>query len=283
MQNKSRVTDEIGGMTQKTFLLGLGAQKAGTTWLHRYISGFANVDTGLFKEYQIWNAVHFKTDARFKVPLWQVAHPKARLRWRLQHSEKAYFDYFEGLLRQPGISMTADITPNYAPLSAAVLKKIRQGFEARGIKVKVVFLMRDPVQRCWSALRMIRKNGRKGVGVDLEAPEADALRRYAASSWAQSNARYDLTVARIDEVFAAEDVFYGFYESLFTAESVGELSRFLELPPDTSFSEKKFNVSEKAADMPEDLMKAIADQYSSVYAWCNARFPETQSLWRHFP
>lgn len=269
-------------MTQKTFLLGLGAQKAGTTWVHRYISGFDSVDTGRFKEYHIWNAVHLAEDARFKVPLWQLPHPKARLRWRLQHSEKAYFDYFEGLLNRPGITMTADITPNYAPLSAAVLERLRNGFAARGIRVKVVFLMRDPVQRCWSAVRMIRRNGRKGVGVDLEAPEDQALLRYAPSAWAQSNTRYDLTIANIEQVFAPEDVFYGLYENLFTPESVTALSAFLGLTPDPAFSTRKFNVSEKTGQIPDALMAAVAAEYADVYAWCGERFPESRSLWDGF-
>ena len=39
-------------MTEKIFILGVGAQKAGTTWLHRELSKCPLIDMGELKEYK---------------------------------------------------------------------------------------------------------------------------------------------------------------------------------------------------------------------------------------
>ena len=43
--------------SQRTFLLGLGAQKAGTAWMHRYLESSPQCDPGFRKEYHVWDAV----------------------------------------------------------------------------------------------------------------------------------------------------------------------------------------------------------------------------------
>ena len=50
----------------RTFVLGVGAQKAGTTWLHSYIASNATAHMGFTKEYHIWDAVHSPLCKNFK-------------------------------------------------------------------------------------------------------------------------------------------------------------------------------------------------------------------------
>ena len=45
-------------MKFKTFVLGLGAQKSGSTWLHSYLNHFSFSDFGPVKEYHIWDGVY---------------------------------------------------------------------------------------------------------------------------------------------------------------------------------------------------------------------------------
>ena len=40
-----------------TFLLGVGCQKGGTAWLHRYLEGSPQCDPGFRKEYHVWDAL----------------------------------------------------------------------------------------------------------------------------------------------------------------------------------------------------------------------------------
>ena len=41
----------------KTFILGIGAQRCGTTWFYEYLSQYENFNGGFAKEYHIWDAL----------------------------------------------------------------------------------------------------------------------------------------------------------------------------------------------------------------------------------
>ena len=58
-----------------------------------------------------------------------------------------YFNYFKHLLSKPAIKLTGDITPSYSMLDSNAFADIKNGLESVGLRVKVVFLMRDPVER----------------------------------------------------------------------------------------------------------------------------------------
>lgn len=89
-----------------------------------------------------------------------------------------YYGYFANLLAAPDIRLTGDITPSYSGLSAATLAEIRDGMATRGVPTRVVFMMRDPVERSWSALRMSRREvARKTPAMSLPRPtEFEQLR-----------------------------------------------------------------------------------------------------------
>ena len=45
---------------QKTFLLGVGAQKAGTSWLHDQLNRRRDADFGFLKEYHVFDALELE-------------------------------------------------------------------------------------------------------------------------------------------------------------------------------------------------------------------------------
>ena len=252
---------------KKTFILGIGAQKSGTSWLHGYIAAHDAVDTGPTKEYHIWDALLMPGNSHFKVGFAEaLLSRRKRLRRSLQKNPDSYFDYFETLLGKPGVEITADITPAYSALGAATYSRIYGEFARRGIDCKVVFLMRDPFERCWSAVRMHRKRGRPIENISMTLDEADVLRQYCRTEHAALRTRYDVTIGEI-------------YEELFDAERIEEISRFIGIPPRQEFSSRKFNVTEKGSDLPEDIVRSVVGEYSQVYEFCLQRFPQTASLW----
>jgi hypothetical protein len=101
-----------------------------------------------------------------------------------------YYDYFASLLRQqPGRHVTADVTPAYALLSVDRLGEIRREFAERGIRTVAVFLMRDPVDRIWSQLRMQHQRTAPG---DPSAEER-MLERFADPQYT-SRSHYHRTI-----------------------------------------------------------------------------------------
>ena len=70
-----------------------------------------------------------------------------------------YFKFFDELFeRGPKIQLVGDITPSYSMLDEQVFTEIKEGLERRGFCVKVVFLMREPLERVWSMVRIGRRN-----------------------------------------------------------------------------------------------------------------------------
>lgn len=150
----------------KTFLLGVGAQKAGTTWLHDYLSHSPQADLGFTKEYHVFDSLTLPGSTKFRKLITRqaikdledphsIGTPRPSVtRAAFLYDQEIYFDYFAGLLKRDGIRLTGDITPSYSGLSEETLLRIRDGFAARGIAVKPVFLMRDPVDRLQSMVRM---------------------------------------------------------------------------------------------------------------------------------
>lgn len=160
-----------GPATPGVFLLGVGAQKAGTSWLHQQLHSRPDADFGVLKEYHVHDARTVPELARFRrlnVAIGRPGswiQPRSWLRQWFIRKPQRYVDYFTWLLQRPRlrsgpVRLTGDITPSYALLSAATLGEIRDAFTQRGIPVRPVFLMRDPIERLISSQRMkLRKQG----------------------------------------------------------------------------------------------------------------------------
>ena len=155
------MTDRISDCSQPAageagvFLLGVGAQKTGTSWLHQQLHRRRDVDFGFLKEYHVHDARTVPELLRFRQLQTKFLQPRTWIQprsWMRQlfiHNPELYSDYFAWLLHRPRlrgsqILLTGDITPSYALLSAETLEEIKTNFEQRGVAVRPVFLMGDP-------------------------------------------------------------------------------------------------------------------------------------------
>jgi hypothetical protein len=271
----------------QTFLLGVGAMKAGTTWLHDHLAASPQCQPGLRKEYHVFDSLDLpkqpyllqRVVAKARASLDEVAQarptdPTFLVQAAMIADERLYFDYFTALLaRSPETRLTVDITPGYALLSAARLAGIRRSFEQRGVRAVAAYLMRDPVERIWSQVRMQK---RRRPGRNPGTAEELVARRYAEPVYADRS-RYEWTIGNLDEAFG-DLVFYGFYEELFApvtaASEVARLSDFLgidEQDPDLS---AQFNVSPPSAELPESTVRAVAEHFRPTYELVASRFPD---------
>ncbi len=274
-----------------TFVLGLGAQKAGTTWLSDYLRGSPAFAGGFRKEYHVFDVLQPPIEPARRV---KVLARAARDLERLQRGEatggaplhiaamladqERYFDYFAGLLAQtPGARVTGDLTPNYAMLDATTLTRIREGFAVRGVRVVAVFLMRDPIERLWSASRMHVERGAD--------PEADAgarvLERYRERSY-EGRTRYDRTLETLDAAFPPDETYVGFYERLFTDRATRAICRLAGLEHHAPDVERRSNATSRdGASLPETTVRTVAEHYADVYRTVARRFPDEDltALW----
>lgn len=261
-----------GAMTG-TFLLGLGAQKAGTAWMHRYLESSPQCDPGFRKEYHVWDAVDLPSGRVVRERIEKQGGDRARF----LHEPDAYFDYFTGLL-SGGARLTADITPAYAGLSVERLAGIRAEFQRREVRPVAVYLMRDPVERVWSAVRMDARRR----GIDHPGAVENRLRKVTDDDQYARRTRYDAAIARIDEAFGRDAAFYGFYESLFDESTLRDLCAFLRIDFHEPDFGRQVNVSPKEdGELSDDTVRALVQRFAPVYEAVAARFPDVDltALW----
>ena len=257
-----------------TFLLGVGCQKGGTAWMHRYLEASPQCDPGFRKEYHVWDALDLPSGRLARQRIENQGGQRARFLDDPDH----YFDYFAGLLGPSMARLTADITPAYAGLSAERLGSIRAGFGSRGVRPVAVYLMRDPVERIWSAVRMdVQRRGDADPGL-VEA----RLRVVSDDDQYARRTRYDETIGRLDESFGEESVFYGFYERLFDVATLRDLCAFLGIDFHEPDLGRQVNASPKGdGELSEETVAALVHRFAPVYDAVAARFPDVDlaALW----
>lgn len=266
----------------KCFCLGIGAQKAGTTWLYDVIGRSPAAHLGRHKEYRVWDAVDLPLFRRYRVPLSPMAVRRDPLRFCMQRFPSLYFRYFAALLARPNVALTADVSPGYAGLNHARLTMIRQGFERRSIACRVVFHMREPVDRCASVVRMWKRRVRQG-----EKPPEPAfldLHAYCHTAHARLLTGYDRTLAAVERAFDRKVVYVGLFEEMFSAEKISDLFRFLGIHPDSDAVETGGAAAATVrADDPDDAdFRAIAPLYRAVYEAVACRLPRAVELWKGY-
>ena len=257
--------------------------------MHRYLEASPQCDPGFRKEYHVWDGLDLPSGRLAKervmqqarraasaLEAGQPAHAEALLRASFYADADVYFDYFTALLRAPGTRLTADITPGYSGLSVERLSAIRDGFHRRGVRPVTVYLMRDPVERIWSAARMdLRRQG-------FPEPPADRVLRMHVRDMYAERTRYDQTMTRLEQAFPQETIFYGFYERLFDRDTLRGLCDFLGIDFHEPDFDRRVNVSPKeVGGLPDDLVSAVAQHYRAVYDAVAQRFPhlDVPAMW----
>lgn len=299
------VTD--GRQMTKTFLLGVGAQKAGTTWLYQYLRSHPECAMGLIKEHAVLQAALSDTrpSGRFdqKVDTLVSALTQARETTRTDPLDTAaqthlvqamtniaaefdpsyYTHGFDRLLAaHDGARLTGDITPEYCMLSADQLRQARAMIEGAGYDLKVVFLMRDPLDRVYSALRMADRN-RKAAGRKVALPAAERFDSQGIAEWVEHRTRYEVILNALDAAFDPDQVYLGFYETFFTEDSLRALLGFLGLSYHPADFGHLANASPQGGQIAPDKLARVRAFYDATYQECAARFGAgfIKSIWRH--
>jgi len=263
-------------ISDKTFILGIGAQKTGSTWLFDYFRTHPEVFVSSLKEMHYFDEI-FRPDLctgfgnRFAhsffsqlagrqngdTPAGKVdfADLGDRVKMNL-HGDSAYVDFFRK--RVPaGIEYFCEITPSYSMLREDGFRAIKRLFP----RTKVIFVMRDPIDRHYSMLRMAARN--RGRSDDehtflhlLDTPDT------------HERGRYDLTIGSLLKVFDAQDLFFGFYETLFNEQEIKRLTDFLGvdyLPPDFA---RRVNAGHPGRPLSKREVDAALETYRPVYEFC---------------
>ena len=255
-----------------TFLLGVGAQKAGTSWLHDQLHRRSDADFGFLKEYHVFDALELERFANFR--------PKrpTPLKWRTWRRARfiarpeRYFDYFASRLKPPRIRLTGDITPSYAGLSAESYQRIQKAFAQRGVQTRAVFIMRDPVERFLSQQRMqLRKRGLLKPENEVEHLSKASLKLLKRDSPRND---YPATLDALKNGFAASHVFIGLYETLFTADNHRALCRCLNIAEQLPELSHRVNASQATTAVPTEVLRRLGQHFTPLVKAVQERCPD---------
>lgn len=283
-------------MRKKIFILGVGAQKAGTTWLHSQLSSNSNIDMGIIKEYHVFDTifVESKQGPRTKIVTRVLAKndrgelgknitrgkndENLALRLSFIDNTENYFNHFDYLhLRNSSIDAVGDITPSYSMLDSKAHQHIKKGLETRGFTVKVIFLMRDPVERLWSLSRMMKRNAKNMTPIKTKNINLDRVYKNADF---EALTRYESTIKELESVYDKGNIYYGFYENLFTEDSFLSIRRFLEVDINTPDYDFKINESPKSTQIDNGLAQKVAQRYEDTYRIISNKFGEDiKEIW----
>ena len=167
------------------FLLNVGAEKAGTTWLYKYFQSHPDFhDMG--KELNIIQrddvVPTFPKSTEYKLDL---------------------DTYFKAVAETNKV--TGDFT-HYEGSTTNIFRLIRDGLLKHDIEVVPVYIMRDPIRRAWSAWHMLG-----GGDLEMPTPAYFLVQKYL-------QCKYKETIESLNDVF--EDPLYFFYEDFFQQEHV---------------------------------------------------------------
>lgn len=272
------------------FILGVGAQKAGTTWLHTQLLRSSRLSTSKAKEWHYWDR-HCSIDQLNLVSETERLAHFARISDAPHfHEHSSYFDRILKFKRVLGVrtnpfEIRADITPAYSGLSLGIFNTIRSGFEAFGVDYKVIFMVRDPVSRVISAFNMYqRRLAKEGLADGLvNSRLRDQIGIEFAQTWGcYFRTRYDLTVQNLVKVFPEERVMVSVTEALSREEYAREVASFLNIPHHRSSYREKVNTSQTKIGFSEQAEGEIATYYRNTYEFMAGHVPLVRSLWRGF-
>ena len=228
----------------KTLILGIGAQKSGTTWLYDYLCHRPDVYMHPLKE------VHF-FDGIYEAEMWpnvinnRLAKEKklaARLEKYRSRGDKAKLELYEQVKERnrfyenPDLYMEhfrnnvgscrafGEITAEYSTLSAEsfrIMSKIHPD-------VRFVLLLRDPVDRLWSQIKMLSKFERPGF--EKKRSLAERVDTALSRERIIERSRYDTTLKNFLTHVPESRLFVGFFEELYCDASIQKLCAFLSLP-----------------------------------------------------
>lgn len=266
----------------KTFLMCVGAQKAGTTWLWHYLRKNPKVDLGFKKEYHVWEVC---TNPFFKFLKLELEEsiagghrtPNKLAQLSFMDDPNLYFDYF--LHKLQSVDVTGDFTPQSSSLTKQTFNHIISTFNQYNVTTKAIYILRDPVDRLQSMIKMkLLLSGHTNPTYDVEYMFMD---KFALHLSYTLSGDYCSIVPKLDDVFGS-NVHYSVYESLFNNLSTKQITDFLSI----SHHVADFNFNPRPSmwtnTLNEQDRSYFEQLYKPIYDYTAERFPEVKTLWTYY-
>ena len=209
------------GRAQLPMFLGIGAQRSGSTWLHQNLSTHRGIWLPPTKELHYFSELRsapffcnrYKKKLRSRIgsvksSLLRGEWSLADFKWDMKYFFLPRSDrWYSGLFSQGKHLVAGEITPAYSTLSTEVVASIK----IINPKMKMIFLMRDPIDRSWSHAR---KELPALYGKPLEDIPRDKVIRWFSEPLCALRSNYMRTLDIWLAHFPEEQFFFGFLDEI---------------------------------------------------------------------
>ena len=285
-----------------TILIGIGAQKAGTSWLFEYLRSHPQCYFRAVKELHYFNQWQRKGLGGVRRAL--IAKRKeliarnGQVRSFLSRAVADLAEFIELIgeqerLATPGHGayltylrsgwadqkIIGEVTPAYSMCSGEEFTEML-GLSA---DVRFIYLLRDPVERVWSASRMAART-QNPMGIEAEVFAAEHFDQFLKGGNLPVMGRtdYQKTLRVVSETIPSERLLVLFYEELFRPETARRITQFLQIDEMPAQTQKIVHGGLTAELGYDRLCRARAmldDQYQAVEKYMG-RLPES---WHKYP
>jgi hypothetical protein len=293
---KRRLAPLLSSKGRYPDFIGIGAQKAGTTWLYRNLQGHPQIwmpkkEVHFF--YQKINDTSFSLRTRLlgggsedrawrqQVRHWTGVHLRKfslpGLLWVYRYYMRPPDDgWYAALFAAGEGKTTGEITPNYSVLDREQIAHVREIMP----EARIIFLMRNPVERAWSQTVMyFDKRERRRVE---EVREEEFLEFTRTQSSLHTD--YLRTLENWGAFFPERQIFVGFLEDIhfYPNRLLARAYRFLGVDPSADYRVIRRRIHSRDVErMPTRLAVGLAGAYLEDARALEGRFGGYASFWRY--
>lgn len=271
------------------FLL-IGAARSGTTWLYERLVSHRGLFVTPVKElhyfdiqrgYPLWHWIRVRRFVLHIRRFFQYFLKKDRLEsssWLLKWASRYFLmpkthSWYRSLFKDEFGRLAGELTPSYSLLAE---KEVREVYKVNP-QVKIIYQMRDPIDRAWSQIVM-------HLGLHLKTGDnfteyMDEIREVMKRDEIIDRSMYTMTIDTWEKVFGKGQICYLFFDEILE-EPAGMLKRlftFLEVDADEQVFQEKLRQKVAARDtkgkgMPPEVESELAKQFLPMLKKLEQRF-----------
>lgn len=283
--------------------LGIGVQKSASSWLWRLLKEHQDIWMPPSKELHYFDRkleypspsflASDKIEERlngqethnkiFRVNLKEKLVPlinsddNAKKNWYLNYFMHSHYndEWYRSLFTQGQGKIKGEITPAYSILKREDIQHIYTLFP----KLKVILILRDPIERAWSQTRFYITRNKFNVDSDL-----NEIKKFIDSDMQVARGDYLSILENWSSVFSKENLFIGFYDEVSheKEEFIAKICKFLEIKNSyvdkSNILNKKVNVSIKI-EMPKEIENYLIEKYLDDIRYLSDLFGGYPSEW----
>lgn len=257
-----------------TLLIGIGAQKSGTSWVSDYFTGHESVFMSPIKELHYfdveicsysWNegfinrfrdlVASLEDDQFFGENYEQLRILLYRV--GMINDASMYAKYFAEFRENEKV--VCEISPAYSTVTAHEFKKMAEIHHT----VKFLFIMRNPVDRFWSQL--------KYKSMRMKFDHNNEFENYLSHPGMNIRTDYRRTMTELLSVVDTNNIHFVFYENLFSDQAIASLCAFLDIDYMQADFSNQIN-SSFAEEIDESRRQLVFNKFDFVYEFIDDYF-----------